>query len=189
MKNAAFAAIAFVSVFALGAVDLDAQSCWTRSADPGDRPSPLDSAMVMMGDDMVKVCYGAPSVRGRTLVGGDMHPFGAPWRTGANEATSIHLPFAAMVAGVAIPAGSYSLYTVPGADSWGIRVNSVVERWGIPINAGVEADDVGSGSAAVFDNDHVETMEMAFENASADAATLVLRWEGYRVEIPIMRRN
>ena len=130
MKKATFATMALVSAFALGPVGLEGQNCWARSDNPGDRPSPLDSAMVTMGGDMVKVCYGAPSANERTLVGGDTHPFGAPWRTGANEATSIHLPFAATVAGVAVPAGSYSLYTVPGADSWGIHVNSVVERWG-----------------------------------------------------------
>ena len=43
--------------------------------------------------------------------------------------------------------------------------------------------------APASSNDHVETMEMTFENASADAATLVLRWEGYRVEIPVARQN
>lgn len=189
MKKATLAAIALVSAFTLAPVGLDGQDCWVARGNAADRPSPLDSAVVTMGGDMVKVCYGAPSANDRTLVGGDIHPFGDPWRTGANEATSIHLPFAATVAGVAVPAGSYSLYTVPGADSWGIHINSVVERWGIPINAEVMANDIGAGTAAAFGNDHVETMEMAFENASADAATLVLRWEGYRVEIPVTRQN
>ncbi len=185
----AFAAIALLSGVALAPSGLAGQNCWSTSENPADRPSPLDSAVAAMGDDMVKVCYGAPSARGRTLVGGEAHPFGEPWRTGANEATSIHLPFAATVAGASLDAGSYSIYTVPGAESWGIHLNSVVERWGIPINAEVEANDVGSGMAQAMANDHVETMEMTFEDVSADAATLVLRWEGYSVSIPIARRN
>ena len=189
MKKAVFALVALGSALALGPVSLQAQGCWVARGDASDRPSPLDSAVVAMGDDMVKVCYGAPSANDRELVGGDIHPFGQPWRTGANEATSIHLSFAATVGGVAVPAGSYSLYTVPGEDSWGIHLNSVVERWGIPISEEVMASDVGSGMAPAFANDHVETMTMAFENASADAATLVLRWEGYRVEIPVARQN
>lgn len=189
MKKAVFATIALVSAFAVAPAGLEAQGCWVARGDASDRPSPLDSAVVSMGGDMVKVCFGAPSARDRMLVGGDIHPFGAPWRTGANEATSIHLPFAATVAGVAVPAGSYSLYTVPGADSWGIHLNSVVERWGIPITDEVMANDVGSGTAPAFGNDHTETMDMTFENASADAATLVLRWEAYRVEIPVARQN
>lgn len=189
MKNATFVTFALASAFVLAPADLQGQNCWVMRGDPADRPSPLDSAVVSMGGDMVKVCFGAPSANDRTLVGGDIHPFGAPWRTGANEATSIHLPFAATVAGAAVSAGSYSLYTVPGADSWEIHLNSVVERWGIPINEGVTANDVGSGTASAFDNDHTETMDMTFEDASADAATLVLRWEGYRVEIPVTRQN
>lgn len=189
MKKAIFALVALGTAFTLGPSPLQAQGCWVARGDASDRPSPLDSAVVAMGDDMVKVCYGAPSARDRTLVGGDIHPFGEPWRTGANEATSIHLPFAATVAGVAVPAGSYSLYTVPGADSWGIHLNSVVERWGIPITEEVQGNDVGSGMAPAMANDHVETMTMTFENASADAATLVLAWESYRVEIPVARQN
>ena len=189
MKRAIFAFVALGATLALGPAPLQAQNCWVARGNPADRPSPLDSAVVSMGDDMVKVCYGAPSANDRELVGGDIHPFGQPWRTGANEASSIHLPFAATVAGVDVPAGSYSLYTVPGEDSWGIHLNSVVERWGIPINDDVQANDVGSGMAPASANDHVERLTLAFENASADAATLVLRWEGYRVEIPVARQS
>ena len=188
MRSWILGAFALVSALALSPAALDAQNCWVRSGDPADRPSPLDSATVTMGGETVKVCYGAPSARGRTLVGGDVHPFGRPWRAGANEATTIHLPFAASVAGVEVAAGSYSLYTVPGEDSWEIFINATVERWGTPISSDVAADDLGSGSAPSFDNEHVEKLNMSFENASADAATLVLRWEGYRVEIPVMRR-
>ena len=188
MKNATFAAFALVSVFALAPTGLEGQNCWVARGDASDRPSPLDSAVVSMGDDMVKVCYGAPSANDRTLVGGDIHPFGEPWRTGANEATSIHLPFAATVAGVDVPAGSYSLYTVPGEDSWEIFVNGTVERWGNSFGAGDIAANVGSGMAPSYDNEHTERMTMSFENAMAGSATLVLRWEGYRVEIPVTRR-
>ena len=181
-------AAALVSIMAISPAALDAQDCWVMRGDPADRPSPLDSAVVDIGGGTVKVCYGAPSANNRMLVGADVHPFGEPWRTGANEATSIHLSFAATIAGVEVDAGSYSLYTVPGEDSWEVFVNATVERWGIPIGDAVAAGNVGSGSAPSFDNEHTERLTMSFENASADAATLVLRWEGYRVEIPVMRR-
>lgn len=188
MRNWILGAVALLSVMAMSPAALDAQNCWVRSGDPADRPSPLDSAVVDMGGDMVKVCYGAPSARGRMLVGADVHPFGRPWRTGANEATSIHLPFAATIAGLEVAAGSYSLYTVPGEDSWEIVVNGVVERWGNSFGTEDIAENVGSGSAPSFADEHTERMTMSFENASAGAATLVLRWEGYRVEIPVTRR-
>jgi len=164
-------------------------SCYLQSDDAASRPSPADSATADMGGDLVKVCYGAPSARGRQMVGGDAHPYGTRWRMGANEATSIHLPFAASVAGVAVPAGSYSLYAVVGEASWDIVVNGVFDRWGVPINNEVTASDVGSGQVAVAPNEHVETLAMAFEDVTADAATLVLTWEGYRVDVPVRRAN
>ncbi len=163
--------------------------CYLQSDDAASRPSPPDSATADMGGEEVKVCYGAPSARGRRMVGGEAHPHGTRWRLGANEATSIHLPFAASVAGVAVPAGSYSLYAVVGEESWDIVVNSAAERWGVPINDDVTASDIGSGTVAVAPNEHVETLTMAFEDVTEDAATLVVTWEGYRVAVPVERVN
>lgn len=164
-------------------------SCYARSEDLASRPSPLDSATAVIGGDEVKVCYGAPSARGRQMVGGEAHPHGTRWRLGANEATAIHLPFDAAVAGVVVPAGSYSLYAVVGEESWEIVVNGVAERWGVPINDQVTASDIGAGTVQVAPNEHVETLTMAFEDVSEGAATLVVTWESYRVEVPVERVN
>lgn len=191
----------FPFVFAVAAVavttpaPVQAQNCWVRegAGDPSDRPSPLDSAVVDMGGDQVKLCYGAPSAKGRTFIGGEgeshSYPYGQKnWRMGANEATVIHLPFAASVAGVDVDAGSYSLYALPDEDSWQIFVNGVAERWGAYMGPDVAANDVGSGQVSVSAHDHTETLSFSFEDAGADAATLVLRWEGYQVDIPVRRR-
>src|SRR5206468_12789508 len=67
----------------------------------------LDSATVEIGGATLKVCYGRPSARGRKIMGG-LVPFGEPWRLGANEATTIHVPFAAELAGVRVGAGTYT---------------------------------------------------------------------------------
>lgn len=189
MKKIVLTAFALVSVAAASPAGVGAQNCWVRG-DLDDRPSPLDSAMVAVGGAEVKVCYGAPSARGRTLIGGEGHrnayPFGSTWRLGANEATSIHLPFAASVAGVDVDAGSYSLYAVVGETSWEIHVHGVAERWGVPIDG---EGDVGSGSVPVSTGDHVERLAMSFEDASDEGATLVVAWEGYQAEVPVRRRN
>lgn len=189
MKKIVLSALALVATAVASPGDLDAQNCWVRG-DVEDRPSPLDSAVAAVGDGEVKVCYGAPSARGRTLIGGEGHrnayPFGSTWRLGANEATSIHLPFAASVAGVDVDPGSYSLYAVVGETTWDIHVHGVAERWGVPIDG---EGDVGSGTVAVSTGDHVERLTMSFEDASADGATLVVAWEGYRAEVPVVRRR
>lgn len=187
MKNAIRAMI-LGTALVFGASGLEAQAC-PGGGDTAERASPPDSAVAVMGDDMVKVCYGAPSARGRTMVGGEAHPYGTRWRLGANEATAIHLPFAASVAGVDVPAGSYSLYAVVGEESWDIVVNGSAERWGRPINDEVMASDIGSGTVPTAANDHVERLTMSFEDVSADSATLVVEWEAYRVEVAVVRSN
>jgi hypothetical protein len=168
-----------------------ASGCWTRgaAADAAQRSSPLDSASVQVGGATVKVCYGRPSARGRKVMG-ELVPFDRPWRLGANEATSIELPFAAELAGVRVPAGTYSLYAIPGASSWQVVVNRGVERWGIPLNDDVRAKDVGAGrvtTEAVATP--VETLTLSFAPATANATELVVEWEKTRVRIPIRRTS
>jgi hypothetical protein len=94
-----------------------------------ERASPFDSARVAVGGKLAQVCYGRPSVRGRRIFGEPgteptpLVQYGRLWRTGANEPTIIHLPFPATIAGLAVAPGSYSLYTVPGAESWTVIIN------------------------------------------------------------------
>src|SRR5256885_14380196 len=123
-------------------------TCWIRGpADKlAERPSPLDSIAVQIGGGTVKLCYSRPSARGRKVMGG-LVPFDQPWPRGANEATSIDVPFPAEIAGVRVKPGTYTLYAIPGASKWQIVVNRGVQRWGVPINSEVRAGDVGAGTA------------------------------------------
>jgi hypothetical protein len=166
-----------------------APGCFIRGAtqeEAGTRPSPLDSAMVTLGGAEAKLCYGAPSANEREVMGG-LVPYDAPWRTGANEATALHLTFPAQVAGVSVPAGSYSLYTVPTAGDWQLVVNGVFERWGIPINEEVMASDIGSGTVTPEATEgFVERMTARFDPISPTEAHLVLEWENTRVRIPVV---
>lgn len=164
-------------------------ACWIRN--PADRaaqrPSPLDSAVVQVGGATLKVCYSRPAAHGRHVMGG-LVPFDEPWRLGANEATSITLPFAGEIAGVSVKPGTYSLYAVPGASSWKIVVNTDVERWGIPIDDAVRTHDVGGGSAASESlAAPVETLTLRFAPVTGNATELIVEWEKTRVRIPIRR--
>lgn len=157
-----------------------------------DRPSPYDSLRIDLGDQQLLVCYGRPSSRGRTMIGGDLVPYGSLWRTGANEPTILHIPFAATVAGIEVDAGSYSLYTVPGETSWTIVVNRSIDHWGheSQYTPEVEAQEVGRSTVTPGSTDaHVEMFSITGEPGSDSMdALLVLQWEGTRVEIPIQRR-
>ena len=174
-----------------GGPGIAAAQCWIRGTPSPEqlagRLSPLDSVEVRIGAQAIKVCYGRPSARGRTMVGG-VEQFDQPWRLGANEATSIHLPFGAEIAGVRVEPGSYSIYVIPRTTQWQIVVNRIAERWGVPINSGVRAEDVGAGMVRPEPlSEHVEQLTLRFARPAGDATELIYEWEKTRVRIPIRK--
>jgi len=164
-------------------------ACWIRGAADklADRPSSLDSIAVSIGGGTVKLCYSRPSARGRKVMGG-LVPFDQPWRLGANEATSLGVPFQAEIAGVRVKQGTYTLYAIPGASKWQIVVNRGIQRWGVPIDKDVRAGDVGAGTVTTESlGAPVETLTLKFAPVAGNATELVVEWEKTRVRIPIRR--
>lgn len=92
--------------------------------------SPRDSVSGTAGGSQISINYGSPSVRGRKIWGG-LVPYDKIWRTGANEATVFVTSKSIKVAGKTLPAGKYSLFTVPGETEWKIIFNSQTGQWGI----------------------------------------------------------
>jgi Protein of unknown function (DUF2911) len=139
------------------------------------RQSPLDSLTFTAGGQTVKVCYGRPSARGRTMIGGEGVPYGKLWRTGANEPTVIFTPIALNIAGVKVAPGKYSLYTVPGEKEWEVIVNRSTSQWGheSSYTEEVRAQEVGRGKAR------------AEKTSGGEIQRLVLAWEKTKVAVPI----
>lgn len=151
-----------------------------------DRSSPYDSVVVAVGQGTAKICYGRPSLRGRTMIGGDAAPFGELWRTGANEPTTLHVDVAARIAGLAVEPGSYSLYTIPRADGpWTLIVNASTAQWGHEgsYTDAVQAQEVGR--AQVDAGTLAEPVEQLTLRPAADGAGVILEWQDFRVHIPI----
>ena len=164
-------------------------TCWIRGAADklAERPSSLDSIAVQIGGGTLKLCYSRPSARGRKVMGG-LVPFDQPWRLGANEATTIHIPFAAEIAGVRVEPGTYTVYAIPGASKWQIVVNRGVQRWGVPIDKDVRAKDVGAGTVTTESlGSPVEMLTLKFAPVAGNATELIVEWEKTRVRIPIRR--
>ena len=162
--------------------------CWVRGerADLELRASPFDSASVALDAGTVKVCYSRPRKLGRPIMG-RLVPYGAPWRMGADEATSIHLPVAGSVAGVDLQPGWYSLYAVPGEREWQIVVNREARRWGTPIDDAVRAADIGHGNVSAHTADSFEDLLRArFDQSADNAAELVVHWDRTAVRIPVV---
>ena len=177
----------------------DTNCIWNQSSMPGrgviqipdgGRASPRDSLTFVAGGATVKVCYSRPSLKGRHMVGGELVPFGQLWRTGANEATMIHTTGHLVIAGIHVDAGTYSLYTVPGAHEWEVIVNRAYMQWGheSTYTDSVKAQEVGRGHVPMGPTPApVERFTMAAEPGRAGDGNLVLTWENSRVVIPFNR--
>lgn len=167
-------------------------------ADVAARPSPYDSVRLTIGDRTAQVCYSRPSAKGRVVFGGIV-PFDSLWRTGANEPTILHLPFDAEIAGLSVPAGDYSIYTVPRqVGEWQLVINRSTSQWGITLDAPrpdggvnrsaytaeVAAQELGRAPVSADSIEFVEQFTIRSEPAEGGASVL-LEWERMRVRIPM----
>jgi len=164
-------------------------ACWlsgeTSMEEAMERPSPLGETEVVLGDPVGKLCYGRPSARGRMVEGG-LIPFGSAWRLGADEATSIHLAVPAVVGGIELEPGSYSLYTIAEEAEWEIFINAEAERWGIPINDAVTASNLGSFTIPAETLDEpVEQLTASWEAQGPDSGDVILEWGNTRVRVEV----
>ena len=163
-------------------------ACAARNVPVPGRKSPLDSISFTVSKQPVKLCYGRPSSRGRVMLGGKNVPYGKLWRTGANEPTIFFAPVPLNIAGLQVPPGVYSLYTVPGPNEWEIIVNRSISQWGEESQYTDEVKAQELGRAKVKSeklSTPVETFTIRAEPAGSDAKALVLEWEKTRVRIPI----
>jgi hypothetical protein len=97
--------------------------------------SPRDTVRATIGDAHVLVDYSRPSVRGRTVFGGLLAPFGQVWRTGADAATQLVTDRDLEIGGRSVPAGTYSLYSIPTPSGWILVVNRQHGQWGTEYHA------------------------------------------------------
>lgn len=98
--------------------------------DKSKRPSPAATATGTINGATISIDYSSPAVKGRK-VWGDLVPYNDVWRTGANEATVFTTSKEIKVEGKSLPAGKYSLYTIPGEKEWVFIFNSQTGQWGI----------------------------------------------------------
>lgn len=94
-----------------------------------NRVSPMDSVQQTVNGLDVKIVYSRPFLKGREF-GKDIVPFGKLWRTGANEATTFEINKDVHVNGKNLPAGKYSLYTIPDKTETAVIFNKEWNQWG-----------------------------------------------------------
>lgn len=94
------------------------------------KASPEETVTFDQDPKHIEVYYNRPSKKGREIFGG-LVPYGAVWRTGANEATTFTTKTELIVAGKMLPAGTYTLWTIPERDKWTVIFNSKEYSWGL----------------------------------------------------------
>ncbi len=107
----------------------------TTEVHPGKGGSPHVRSEWTIHGANISIEYGRPYLKGRT-VGKEVAPFGKPWRTGADEATTLKTDKALKFGTLDVPAGTYTLYTLPGENEWQLIVSKKTGQWGIPYPEG-----------------------------------------------------
>jgi hypothetical protein len=141
-----------------------------------------DTLRATIGNASFTVDYGRPLVRGRTLLG-DVVPYDYVWRTGANAATQFSTSAAITLGGIALPPGTYTLWTLPRRDGVSLIVNRQTGQWGTGYGPG---HDIGRTSLATGATaQSVEKFTISIESVNARSGTLVLEWGPFRWTAPI----
>ena len=147
------------------------------------RPSPAASATCDLGNGKtIKTDYSSPRMKGRKIYGG-LVPYGEVWRTGANEATTFVTSGEVEVGGTNVPAGSYTIFTVPNADSWKLIINKKTGEWGIPYK--YESDELARVNMQISQlPSPVEDFTISYMK-SGSGCTMQIDWETTRASVEI----
>jgi len=147
-------------------------------------PRVSQKAMLMqtIGTTDMTITYSRPGVKGRK-VWGALVPYGAVWRTGANEATTIAFSDDVTINGQKLAAGTYSLHTIPGEKEWTLIFNSVANQWGS--YSYDQTKDALRVKAVPATASFVEWLTFEVPVLSTDQATVAIRWENVAVPFTV----
>jgi hypothetical protein len=145
--------------------------------------SPPAKAEATIGGKQISIDYSAPSKRGRAIMG-ELVPYGKVWRTGANAATTLHTAADLMIGNVHVPAGTYTLYTLPGEKEWTLIINKQTGQWGTKYDQSQDLGRVKMNVTTV--KDPVETFAIALAPVNAKKGILKLTWENTEASVPLM---
>ncbi len=173
MKKILFVIGSFLSLTAMAQVKMPAAS-------------PTQTLTQEFGLGKMEIVYSRPSLKGRAVFGAGslLAPIGDVWRTGANGATKLTFSDPVVLGNKTIPAGSYALFTIPGATEWTIIINTNSKGWGSFDYK--EAEDVVRFKVAPeTTGSTTETFTIGVDNITAQTATIYLKWGKTKVNFPI----
>lgn len=177
MKN--IFAIVLLTFFASA---FNSQICFAQNGNKEVRLSPKAEVMQQVGLTDVKISYGRPGVKGRTIWG-KLVPYDAVWRAGANEATKITFSSDVVIEGKKLKKGSYSFFTIPGKKEWTIIFNKVADQWGaFEYN---ESQDALRIKVKPEKGNWQEWLAYTISKVTDTSAIIRLEWEKLRVPFKV----
>ena len=184
MKKFALIAASLFALATLASAQMD------MGQDKSKPLSPPASAECKFSDGKtIKMDYASPRARGRKIFGEASEkalvPYGEVWRTGANGATTFVTNTNLMVGGKAVPAGSYTIFTVPKADAWWLVISKKTGEWGTDY-PGEKEDLVRVPMTVSKTAAPVENFTIAFDPAGSKC-TLRMEWENTRTSVEITK--
>ncbi len=177
MNSSRWRLLIVVSVVAMSAVMVAQQK--PLLSPPGEATVKFDDGKT------ITIKYSRPSMRGRKIYGG-LVPYGQVWRTGANAATSLSTDVNLEIGGTAVPAGNYTLYTIPSESSWQLIINKQTGQWGTKYDQSQDLAripmKVGQLPAGL------EIFTIALDKTGAKSAVLKLDWENTTASVNISEK-
>ena len=138
-------------------------------------PSPPATANVTLAGQTVTIKYNTPSLRGRHVGGPEIVPYGQIWRTGANPATTLITPVPLHLGALLVPAGTYTIYTLPNPGKWMLIVNKQTGQWGTVYNMDQDLGRVEMKNHTLASPQ--ELMSISFDEIKKDSAEMHIRWD------------
>lgn len=147
----------------------------TQPGAPRQPLSPRGQAEFTFADGKkITVDYGRPYIRGRKIMGG-LVPYGQVWRTGANAATSFVTDTTLNIGGTTVPAGSYTLYTLPNENDWKLIINKQTKQWGTEYHQEQDLARIDMKTERL--QSPVDQFTISFDKQGPSAGVMNLEWE------------
>lgn len=156
-------------------------SAFPQQPDKSQRPSPPGTAEVTLNGKKITIEYSRPSLRGREME--TLAPYGRVWRTGANEATALSTEGDLNIGGADVPAGKYTLYTLPSEGVWKLIISKETGQWGTVYHEDKDLARVDMNKSQT--SQPVEQFTIAFNKKNNNNADLVLEWENTRLTVAV----
>lgn len=162
---------------------------WPMMKEETKKISPQKTSVYTQNGFDLAVAYSSPLKKGRVIFG-ELVPFDKVWRTGANEPTTLTTASAIKIVDKELPAGTYSLWTIPNKDNWKVILNKEVPEWGVTLISG------GKETTRDSDEDIIEvtvpTRSLSTVKENLDISFkdnnqlyLSLSWDETEIQVPI----